>query len=140
MTLETSIDIDAPADRVWAVMTDVERWPEWTESVTTIRRLDAGPFTVGSRVRIKQPRLPSSILTVTGLEPERGFTWVATSPGLRVTASHRIEATPRGVRVILSVRYEGLFGGPAGRLWRSLTERYLRLEAEGLRRRSEQSG
>lgn len=140
MTFTRTIDIDAPAARVWAVMTDVERWPEWTASVTAIRRLDEGPFTVDSRVRIKQPRLPSSILTVTELEPERGFTWVATSPGLRVTASHGIAAAPRGVRVILSVRYDGLFGSLAGRLWRSLTERYLRLEAEGLRRRSEQAG
>lgn len=139
MALTRTIDIDAPADRVWAVMTDVERWPDWTASVSTIQRLDHGPFTVGSRVRIKQPRLPPSVLTVTELEPGRGFTWVATSPGLRVTAAHGIEPAPRGVRVTLSVRYEGVFGRLAGRLWRSLTERYLRLEADGLKRRSEQS-
>lgn len=95
---------------------------------------------MGSRVRIKQPRLPSSILTVTRIEPGRGFTWAATSPGLRVAASHEIDAAPRGARVRLAVSYAGLLGGLAGRVWRRLTGRYLRLEAEGLKRRSEESG
>ena len=31
-----TVDIPAPPDRVWAVIADVERWPEWTPTVTRI--------------------------------------------------------------------------------------------------------
>ncbi len=132
-----TIDIDAPPKMVWSVMSDVERWPEWTPSVTTIRRLDPGPLAEGSRARIRQPKMPPVVWKVTALEPNRGFTWKTRSPGVVVTASHSIEPTLRGCRVILSVEYSGLFGKLVGRLTRNLNNRYLNLESAGLKRRSE---
>jgi uncharacterized protein YndB with AHSA1/START domain len=42
MEIERIIDIDAPPERVWTVMTEVERWPEWTASVTGVALLDKG--------------------------------------------------------------------------------------------------
>jgi hypothetical protein len=136
-TYRVSIEIDVPPAAVWGVIREVERWPEWTPSVTTVRRLDAGPLSVGSRVRLRQPRLPRADWRVTELEDGRGFTWVTRGAGVRVTARHWVEATPGGSRATLSVAFAGLFGGFVGRLTRNLNECYLRLEAEGLKRRSE---
>ena len=48
MGFEISTAISSSAERVWAVLTDVERWPEWTPSITKITRLDSGPFAEGS--------------------------------------------------------------------------------------------
>ncbi len=137
MHFETSIDIDASRERVWAVMTDVERWPDWTASVVTVRRLDEGALRTGSRARIRQPGLFPTLWRVTTLETGKSFVWITTSPGLLVTASHTIEPAATGVRVTLVVHYSGLFSGLMGRMTRKLTNRYLRLEAEGLKRRSE---
>jgi uncharacterized membrane protein len=97
MKASVTIDIDAPAERVWAVISNVERWPLWTPSVRSIRRLDPGPRRVGARHRIKQPRLPTTTWTVTELIEGESFAWTATGPGIwtsaRSTASRR---RPRG--------------------------------------------
>ena len=77
MQASVSVDIDAPPERVWAVMCDTEAWPQWTASVTDVRRLDTGHFDIGSRVRIKQPKFPPAVWTVESIEPGRTFTWVA---------------------------------------------------------------
>ena len=80
MEQSTSIDVDAPVDRVWEVLRDVERWPEWASTVNSVRRLDDGPLAVGSKARIEQPKIPPTEYVVTELEPGRSFTWVATGP------------------------------------------------------------
>jgi len=65
MDIAQSIDIDAPQAKVWTVLTNVECWPEWTVSVTSVARLAKVPFDVGSQARLRQPRLPVAVWTVT---------------------------------------------------------------------------
>ena len=136
----TSIDVAAPPERVWEVLVDVERWPEWTDSVTGVRSLDSGPLAVGSRVEVSQPRIPTGTYTVTALEPGRAFTWEQRQPGSRVSAHHECVPLPDGgTRVELSVVMGGAVGGFVGRFYRGLTERYLAMEAAGLKSRAEES-
>jgi uncharacterized membrane protein len=132
-----AVEISAPPERVWAVMSDIARWPEWTASVTRVEPLDAGPLAVGHRARIRQPRLLPAVWRVTALTPGRGFTWVTRSPGVRVTARHWVEQANGGSRAHLALRYDGLLSGLVARLAGRLTSRYLALEASGLKARSE---
>ena len=139
MERSVSIDIAAPVERVWEVLTDVEQWSEWTDSVTMARRLDEGPLRTGSRAEITQPKVPKSVYTVTELEPDRSFTWVQTGPGVRTTARHELAALPGGgTRVRLAVEQAGPVGALVGRLYAGLTERYLAMESAGLKARAEQ--
>lgn len=138
MEQRTSVDVAAPPERVWEVLVDVERWPEWTDSVTGARQLDAGPLAVGSRVEVSQPRILPGTYTVTALEPGRAFTWEQRQPGSTVSAHHECTPLPDGgTRVELSVVMGGAVGGVMGRLYRKLTDRYLAMEAAGLKARAE---
>ena len=141
MERSTTIDIAASPERVWEVMTDIERWSEWTETVTSATRLDEGPLKVDSRARLEQPKVPPTEYVVTELSPGRSFTWVASSTGVRTTARHSIEALPDGgSRVRLGVEQAGVLGSVMGRLfYKGLTDRYLANEAAGLKARSEGS-
>lgn len=131
------IDVDAPAARVWAVLHDVERWPEWTASVRSVTLLD-GALRTGARARVDQPRIPSTVWTVTALTEGHDFTWEATGPGSRTTARHLVEPTgPRSCRVVLSIVQAGPVGSVVGRAYRRLTERYLALESAGIKTRAE---
>ena len=138
MEQSTSIDVEAPVEQVWEVLRDVERWPEWAPTVTSVRRLDDGPLAVGSRARVRQPRIPPTEYVVTEFESGRSFTWVATGPGVRTTARHLLEELHTGgTRVTLAVERAGPVGEVMGRLYRRLTDRYLTAEAEGIKARSE---
>lgn len=132
-----SVDIMAAPDRVWQVMSDVDRWHEWTPSITSVTRTPAGPLSVGNRAVVRQPKFPPAIWTVTEIDPGRSFTWVSTAPGMRVTARHAVEPTATGTRATLSLDLQGLFGGLFGRMTRDITLHYLDFEAAGLKARSE---
>ena len=132
-----SITIDAPIDIVWSVFTDVERWPTWASSFTSVELID-GPMRLGAKARIRQPRLPTVIWEVTQWEPGRSWTWAAISPGARTEASHVLTVSGRGTVAEQSIVSSGPLGRLAALVWRSLTRRYLAIEAEGLKQRSEQ--
>jgi uncharacterized membrane protein len=132
-----SVQINAAPERVWAVMRDVERWHEWTPTITSVQFLNGGPLRVGARARVRQPRLPAAEWSVTAIDEGRGFDWESRAPGLRVLARHQATPTAGGARVTLSIQYGGLLGGLVGRLTASINRRYIALEAEGLKRRAE---
>ena len=140
VTFGTTVDISASPQRVWEVMSDIDRWHEWTPSITRITRLRGAPFAVGTRALGRQPKFPPAIWKITSIEPGRSFTWVSGAPGLRVVARHSVEPAPVGARAALSVEISGLFDGLWSRMTRTLTEKYLALEAAGLKARSENPG
>ena len=138
MEFEISTDIDAAPGDVWMVVTDVERWPQWTASMTSVERLDEGPFSVGSTARVRQPKLPVAVWEVVDLEPEVSFSWTARTPGITTTAEHRLTSRPGGgVGVTLSIRQTGPLSPLVALFTSRITRRYVQIEADGLKRRCE---
>ena len=136
---EDSIEIDAPPQLVWDVFSDVERWPEWTASVTSLVGRDGPDLAVGKRFAIKQPGMQKLVWRVTEIDPGSSWTWVQRFPGVLVTARHDVIAKPGGrtlVRQQLDQR--GVLGALVGRLMVKKAKRFLELEAQGLKACAEQ--
>jgi uncharacterized membrane protein len=139
MMTDSSVEIDAPASIVWDVFADVERWPEWTASMTRLVALDGPGIEVGKRFRIKQPRLPDLVWEVTAVDPGVSWTWRARSPGATTDATHEVVAQGNE-RTLVRQRIDqrGPLGVAVGVLMRPMTKRYLDLEARGLAATSEE--
>ena len=138
MITESSVEIDAPATEVWNVYADVERWPEWTESVTRVVALDGSGLEVGKHFEITQPKLPRLVWQVTDVDPGRSWTWQQRSPGATTFATHVVVAKgPARTVVRQRLDQRGVLGVLFGVLTRRLTRRYLRIEGEGLKARGE---
>ncbi len=128
------VEIRVAPPRVWNVLLDVERWPQWTTSVSKVQRMEIGPLTLGSRTRIWQPRLMPAVWQVTSLDQERrSFAWTTHTFGIKVVARHQIDVVGAGSRVTLSLTYIGVVGAVLARAYRDLNWEYLTREADGLR-------
>ena len=95
-------------------------------------------------VHRRQPRgdppaevVSAGAVAVTAIDGRSSFQWTNRAPGIKVVAHHSIDATGNGSKATLSLRYEGLFGGLLARMTRGITNRYLAMEANGLKKRSE---
>jgi uncharacterized membrane protein len=129
MITESSVEIDAPASLVWDVFSDVERWPEWTDS----------GLAIGKRFEIKQPKLPTLVWKVTDLTPGVSWSWAQRSSGGSTLAHHTLTPIADGRTLVRqTLDQQGVGGAIVGRLMARTTRRYLEMEAQGLKGRSEQ--
>lgn len=138
MRFEKSIEIDAPQERVWEVLSDLEAWPQRIETVETVELLTPAPITAGSRVRLKQPKLPEGTWDVTVWDAPSFFEWTQKTSGITSVAGHRVDPLgPGRARLTLTLEMRGLLIPIIGLFYRDLTNRYMTLEAEGMKRAAE---
>jgi uncharacterized protein YndB with AHSA1/START domain len=137
MRVVNSIHIDAPVETVWAITQDVERWPEWTPTVTSVRLTGDRVLRPGAVARIKQPGQPESDWVVTEFVSRSRFAWATERSGLRMVGTHHLSEERQGTRNILSVDATGPI---ATLLWPILVfviRKALADENAGLKRRCE---
>lgn len=138
MRFEKSIEIDAPQARVWEVLSDLEAWPQRIETVESAELLTPAPITTGSRVRLKQPKLPEGTWDITAWDAPAFFEWTQRTSGITSVAGHRVDPLGQGrARLTLTLEMRGLLIPIIGLLYRDLTNRYMTLEAEGMKRAAE---
>jgi hypothetical protein len=138
MRFEQSIDIHARQQRVWDVLSDLEAWPQRIETVDIVELLTPAPVGVGSRVRLKQPRLPEGTWEVTVWDAPSFFEFRQQSGGVTNVAGHRVEALEEGrSRLTLTLDMRGLLVPVVALFWKGLTNRYMTIEAQGMKRAAE---
>lgn len=106
-----AVDIDAPLDTVWAVMTDTDRYPEWNPFVVSVET--DGPPQVGTPIKLhvefssgKQVVSPERI---TVLEPPYDDDGTR-----RATLAYVFEGWPAKLGLVRGTRWQRLSQEPGG--------------------------
>jgi uncharacterized membrane protein len=138
MDFDVTVGIEASPERIWGILMDVETWPSWTPSMSSVKRVEGGRLAVGSSARIRQPRLGSMLWKVTELTEGRSFSWEARRPGLLLVAGHTIESLEsNGAKVRLSIHQGGAIGTLFAPLTAGFAKRNVEAEAQGLKKAAE---
>ena len=139
-SLDTSIDIDAPPDRVWSVLTDFEAYPAWNPFITSIE----GETRVGGKLRAQLSPPNGKAMTfkptVQVFEEGSELTWLGRvlMPGI-FDGRHtlRVEARGEGSRFIQREQFTGIISGLLMRFIGEDTEKGFHLMNEALKERAE---
>jgi len=94
MKFESSIDINAPVEKVWALIDKLEEWPQWMPSIKKIERLSKEPLAVGSQLSVtaKVSRLTVKLLmTIIEFVPERTVVMQGKALGTNLTRFYTLE-------------------------------------------------
>jgi uncharacterized membrane protein len=124
----SEIEIDAPAETVWSVLTAIDRWPSWNPDVKSVSMQE--PLAEGSVFRWKAG--PGTITsTIRRLEPPRLIAWTGRTLGIK--AIHFYRFAPRDGKTF--VRSEESYDGLVARVLRGSLQKTLDAAlADGLRR------
>ena len=133
MRYETSTTTATEPSRLWAVLSDVESWPEWIEVYQEVRRTASGPLSQGEQVHVKQKGLAAGDWTVTELDEGHVFAWTSRQPGVRIVGRHVVSPEPDGgSRLTLELEMSGWLSGPVGAVLGRKSRSYVDLECTRL--------
>jgi carbon monoxide dehydrogenase subunit G len=94
MRFESSIDINAPAEKVWALIDKLEEWPQWMPSIKKIEKVSREPLTVGSQLSVtaKVSGLTVKLLmTIIKFVPERTVVMQGKALSTKLTRFYTLE-------------------------------------------------
>ena len=108
--MSATIEIGAPPLAVWAVLTDLSRYPEWNP----LFREASGEITAGKRIRLRSVHPASGRLMtvkprIAAAEPGVELRWASSMPGI-ISGEHTFALRPAdgGTRLVQSESFRGL--------------------------------
>ncbi len=99
------IDIKAPIEKVWNILSDIDRWPSWNPSISSSQL--EGPLAPGTSFRWKS-KSASIISTLQEVVPEKRFGWTGKSMGARAVHIWEFEVQENNVIVRTGESFDGL--------------------------------
>ena len=131
-----AIVVDAPPQRVWEVLTDIDRWPKWQPGVSRARL--EGSLAPGSSFlwRANGLRIRSILREV---EPPSRVGWEGKTLGTRALHVWTLDAQGKQTVVQTEESFEGWLPRLMRRAMQRNSEKALRGGLEGLKRRAEEA-
>jgi uncharacterized membrane protein len=140
MRFTTTVEIEAEPAAVWAVMEDVNRWPDWTPTMKSVALTSGEVVGPESTATIRQPALPPAVWRVTSYEAGRSFSWETDVRGVHMVGDHRVEPLPGGRSLVtLGITSSGVLSTIFGPLINGQVRKAVRTEAASLKRHVEAS-
>jgi carbon monoxide dehydrogenase subunit G len=111
MRFESSIEINAPTKKVWALIDKLEEWPRWMPSIKKIERVSKGPLAVGSQLAVtaKVSGLTVALLmTISEFVPERTVVMQGKALGTNLRRFYNLEPVNDRTKVIIGGDVSGV--------------------------------
>jgi hypothetical protein len=111
--IATRAAIRATPERVWTILTDLQRWPTWNTTVTGVE----GELAVGQKVTVRVKIAPGQAfpVRVAALEPPHKMVWRGGMPiGFLFKGERTYLLTPKGgeeVEFSMEEVFDGLLSG-----------------------------
>jgi carbon monoxide dehydrogenase subunit G len=125
MRFSSSVEINAPADRVWALVNELDKWHQWMPSIKKIEIVSQGPLAVGSQLSVtaKVSRLTVNLLmTITEFVPERSVVMRGKALGTNLTRFYLFEPADGKTKVTVGGEVSGLLSWLARRGGQAVSE------------------
>ncbi len=108
LTLQDRMWIKATPDRVWAVMVDIRRWPEWNRACIRVGDFQGKPSTVGFRfsmvLRMAKAPVPFHP-AVTEVDAPRKIVWSSTQASVTGERTFTLERIDDGTLITDTKRF-----------------------------------
>jgi carbon monoxide dehydrogenase subunit G len=104
MKFESSIEINAPVEKVWSLIDKLEEWPQWMPSIKKIERLSQEPLGPGSKLLVtaKVSGLTVRLLmTITEFVPQRTVVMKGKTLGTNLTRFYTLEPVDGKTKVTI---------------------------------------
>ncbi|MGQ4272268.1 SRPBCC family protein [Nocardiopsis changdeensis] len=138
MRFEKSVEIQAPRQRVWDVLSDIEAWPRVVRLVEVAEIVSPPPLARGGTVRLREHRLPEGLWDVTSWNAPVSFELTQRAGGVTTVARHRVDALGADrSRLTLDLEMRGLMVSIVGVFFRKSTRNHLDRQAQDLKRAAE---
>lgn len=94
--IDETMELDASAEEVFALLKDIDNWPNWVRAIEKSYANSKGDWRVGYKITFKAniAPIPLSNLKIVDYQEGRVMEWGIRSPVLNF--GHRFEVTPLG--------------------------------------------
>jgi len=124
----SSVEIDAPPDRVFALVDNLEDWPQWIPSIKRIEKVTEGPLKAGSQIRVtaKSVITTTFLMTVIDFVPGQRGVMQGELLGTKMTRYYTFESVGQRTRLTAGGEVSGLLAFFVRRGGQRLSEEIVR--------------
>ncbi len=124
--IQRRFEVEAPVERAWAVLSDVESWPRWARHIRRADLEPPGELQATSTGTFYLAGGVKSAFRMAEFDPGRSWKWIGPFLWLTLSYDHRFEAlTESRTRLTWIVEAEGFAVGLLGRLFAAIYGRNL---------------